>query len=104
MESDSWKIIDSIGLLLGLILCFTGFYLMTFRLLIYHRITTPPLSHQYEGAILFVLGIISFILLESGRKYDQGKYRIMSKYVFLIITCFMAVLSLMIFSQSYILI
>jgi hypothetical protein len=104
MEPGDWKKVDFFGLLLGFMLCIAGFYQMNYRLLIYHRSSTPPLSHQYEGAMLFVLGIISFILLENGRKYNQGKYEVVSKITFLIIISFMAVLSLMIFSRSYILI
>jgi hypothetical protein len=101
MGFDKWKLLDFVGLSLGSILCFAGFYQMNFRWLVLHRSSSPPLPLQYEGAILFALGIISFIILESGRKFEQGKMRIIAKTIFVLTVFHMAALSVFIFSRSY---
>lgn len=104
MEFDKWKLLDFLSLSLGSILCFAGFYQMNFRWLVLHRSSSPPLPLQYVGALLFALGIISFIIFESGRKFEQGKIRIIVKTIFVLAVFHMAVLSVFIFSRSYILI
>lgn len=104
MEFDKWKLLDFLGLSLGSILCCAGFYQMNFRWLVLHRSSSPPLPLQYVGALLFALGIISFIILESGGKLEQGKMRIIAKTIFLLAIFHMAALSVFIFSRSYIII
>jgi hypothetical protein len=104
MEPDKWKTLDFLGLLLCSILCFAGFYQMNFQWLVLHQSRSPPLPLQYEGALLFALGIISFIIFECGRKFEQGRIRVITKKIFLITIFLMAILSVFIFSRSYIII
>ena len=102
MNPKIWRCIDALGLVLSYALCFIGFSVMNWKLLIEHTATYPPTFQWYLGVALFVAGIISFIILESGRKFKQGIYRINIKIAFLVIAELMVLFSLGLYPPNHI--
>lgn len=104
MEPEDWENLDFVSLLVGFAFCVIGFLLMTGEILFSPSYQAPPSLQQYVGVLLFALGIISFVVLESDRKYEQGIIIIRLKQIFLIMVFLLAFVSLGILSQSYIII
>ena len=102
MEPTIWRNIDTLGLVLSYILCLAGFSAMNWKLLIEHSATYPPTSQWYFGLMLFVSGIISFIILESGRKFKQETYRVNAKIAFLVMAGLLALFSLELYPPAHI--
>jgi hypothetical protein len=102
MEPEDWENLDFVSLLLGFAFCVIGFLLMTGEMLFSPSYQAPPSPQQYVGVLLFVLGIISFVVLESGRNYEQGIIIIRLKLFLLIMMFLLAFVSLGILSKSYI--
>ena len=68
MEPNDWKVLDSIGLFLGFLLCIIGFSLMILNM---YKLPTSPI--KFGGIAVFASGMVSFIILESGRNFEQGE-------------------------------
>lgn len=102
MEPKIWQRIDSFGLVLGFVLCHFGFLTMNWELLINHSAYNPPLPEWYLGVIVFSSGIISFIILENGKKFKQTQNRINIKIVFLTTIILMTFFSLIYYPPNFI--
>jgi heme/copper-type cytochrome/quinol oxidase subunit 4 len=102
MNIEKWRLIDTIGLALSIILCFAGFWAMNSEYLIEHLARFPPSSRWYLGVGLFIFGLTSFIFLENGKKFKQGNKRFNTKIAFLIIVFLMALTSLMLYPPNFI--
>ncbi len=102
MKPENWRLIDTIGLALSIFLCFAGFWAMNSELLIEHLARYPPSARWYLGVELFLIGLTSFILLESGKKFKQGNNRFNTKIAFLVIVFLMVLTSLMFYPANYI--
>ena len=106
MKPTTWINIDTFGLVSSFYLCFVGFLLMLFDFMNYNY-----LPHGWSnrlgsstlwtwGLLSFVTGIIFFIILESGGKFNQGTKRVRFKFAFLIMTFLMASIVLMYYSAA----
>lgn len=102
MNSAIWRSIDTLGLVISFALCFVGFWVMNWKVLIEHLATYPPTFQWYFGLVLFVFGIISFIILESGGKFNQGMCRFNIKIAFLITAGLMVLFSLGLYPPNHI--
>ena len=102
MNQKTRRYIDTTALALSIVLCFSGFWAMNSEYLIEHTSRYPPSARWYLGVELFLIGLTSFIFLESGKKFKQTTNRFNTKIAFLIIVFLMAITSLMFYPPNYI--
>ena len=64
----AWHIVDKISLIMGFVLCISGFLITNSALLFGYpkQILLPIPSNWYLGLVVFVLGIISYFLTLRG--------------------------------------